>query len=87
MELNETKITEREHEVFQLVCRGYSNQEIADMLFISIHTVKAHLLAVMRKLNIKNRTLLAYFAGKNNVFSSNDESLFSEVNLQNLREF
>jgi len=86
MDLYETKITEREHEVFQLVCKGFTNQEIAEKLFVSIHTVKAHLTAVLRKLNIKNRTLLAYFAGKFHLFEVKDENLFSDVRFENLRE-
>jgi DNA-binding NarL/FixJ family response regulator len=38
-----------------LVVKGCTNREIGQDLFISEHTVKAHLSSIMTKLNIKNR--------------------------------
>lgn len=52
-------LTKRESEVLQLVSEGLTNAEIADVLQISIHTAKAHVAAVLRKLNVKNRLLAA----------------------------
>lgn len=60
-------LTERELEVLEYVCKGYSNNEIAQALFISEHTAKAHVTAILRKLEVKNRTIAAYLAGKNNI--------------------
>ncbi len=60
-------LTERELEVLEYVCKGYSNSEIADALFISEHTAKAHVTAILRKFDVKNRTIAAYFAGKNHI--------------------
>ncbi len=50
-----SSLTSRERELLDLVSRGYTNQQIADQLTISVNTVKRHLKAVFRKLNIHNR--------------------------------
>lgn len=49
-------ISERELEVLQLMAQGLSNQEIADKLFVSLHTVKSHLSNLYSKLDVKRRT-------------------------------
>ncbi|MNI68791.1 Response regulator protein VraR [compost metagenome] len=51
-------LSEREKEVMGLLMNGYSNQEIAADLYITEVTVKKHLTAVFRKLNVRNRTQL-----------------------------
>jgi predicted ATPase/DNA-binding CsgD family transcriptional regulator len=48
-------LTERELEVLRLIANGLQNQEIADQLFIVIGTVKAHINAIYRKLDVANR--------------------------------
>lgn len=50
-------LTKREKEVLELLAKGYTNPEIAQMLYISPHTVKAHVAAILKKLNAKNRLL------------------------------
>jgi DNA-binding NarL/FixJ family response regulator len=45
----------RERIILQEVASGASNQEIADNLQISIHTVKTHLYKIYRKINVPNR--------------------------------
>jgi DNA-binding CsgD family transcriptional regulator len=55
-------LTKRERDVYTLVCQGLSNQEIAQQLFISESTVKAHLHHVFDKLGIRSRTALALSA-------------------------
>jgi DNA-binding CsgD family transcriptional regulator len=49
----------REREVYDLVCEGLSNAEIAERLFISTSTVKVHVHHVFDKLGIRSRTALA----------------------------
>lgn len=46
----------REKEVLALIAQGFSNQEIADQLFISLHTVKTHARKINAKLGAKSRT-------------------------------
>lgn len=49
-------ISDRELDVLQLMARGYSNQEIADKLFVSLHTIKTHCSNLYSKLDVKRRT-------------------------------
>lgn len=49
-------LTEREHEVLQLVAAGLTNPEIAEKLVISPQTVKKHAANIYGKLNVSNRT-------------------------------
>lgn len=46
----------RELEVYELLTKGFSNKKIADKLFISEATVKAHISSILRKLNVTART-------------------------------
>lgn len=48
-------LTNRECEVLELISYGYSNKEIADRLFVSIHTIKAHTSSLLYKIGAKNR--------------------------------
>jgi DNA-binding CsgD family transcriptional regulator len=53
---NELGISKREFEVLALVNQGFSNQEIADALFVSTNTVKTHTSNIFEKLEVRNRT-------------------------------
>ena len=48
-------LSSREEEIVKLIIQGHSNQEIAETLFISIHTVKTHNENIFKKLGVKNR--------------------------------
>jgi LuxR family maltose regulon positive regulatory protein len=48
-------LTLRESEVLDALCRRLSYQEIADELFISVHTVKSHTMHIYEKLGVANR--------------------------------
>jgi len=52
------RLTAREQELTRLVCNGQSNQEIADQACLSVPTVKKHLHAVFRKLEVSSRSQL-----------------------------
>lgn len=49
-------LSERELEVLQLIAQGLSNREVAERLFISLHTVKTHARNIYAKLEVSNRT-------------------------------
>ena len=61
------KLTEREITILKLIMQGYANNQISKKIFISIHTVKAHIGSIIRKLDAKNRTNAVYIALKNNL--------------------
>ncbi|XOV91960.1 MAG: response regulator transcription factor [Bacteroidota bacterium] len=50
------KISPREHEVLIKIAEGYSNNEIAEKLFVSENTIKTHVSNLYIKLNVKRRT-------------------------------
>jgi LuxR family maltose regulon positive regulatory protein len=52
----ESPLSPRETEVFELLARGLSNKEIAQNLFISESTVKVHVSRVLEKLGVRTRT-------------------------------
>jgi NarL family two-component system response regulator LiaR len=58
----EEPLTEREEEVLGLVAQGLANQEIADRLFVSERTVRAHVSNILGKLHVANRTQAALYA-------------------------
>ncbi|MEO8398289.1 MAG: LuxR C-terminal-related transcriptional regulator [Ignavibacteriaceae bacterium] len=59
----ESKIlSERENEVVKLVAKGKTNKEIAEKLFLSIHTIYTHRKDIMRKLKIKSPLELVLYA-------------------------
>lgn len=59
---NEYSLTDREHDILALLSEGRSNRDIAQRLFLSEKTVKAHLAAIFRKLGVTNRTQAAMVA-------------------------
>ena len=61
--------TQRELKVLELVCLGLTNPEIASKLYISNHTVKAHVASILKKFEVKNRTSAAYLAAKNEIIN------------------
>jgi DNA-binding NarL/FixJ family response regulator len=58
----EYSLTQREHDILSLLAEGRSNREIAQALYLSEKTVKAHLAAIFRKLGVTNRTQAAMMA-------------------------
>ncbi|WP_095055659.1 LuxR C-terminal-related transcriptional regulator [Pseudomonas sp. Irchel s3b2] len=52
----QSRLSLREIEVLKLVAQGNSNQQIADLLFISLHTVKTHARRINVKLGVERRT-------------------------------
>ena len=57
-------LTAREMEVLALIAQQYTNQEIADQLFISPHTVVSHRRNLLQKLQAKNSAGLVHHAAR-----------------------
>lgn len=53
-------LSTRELDVLILVLKGLTNQEIANNLFITTHTVKTHLQSIFKKMGVSNRTALCH---------------------------
>lgn len=56
------RLTSRENDVVQLIAKGYTNQAIADELFITLKTVKTHVSNILSKLEVEDRTQVAIYA-------------------------
>jgi len=64
------QLSKREREVADLVAQGLSNQEIADKLYISVRTVKAHLTSIFSKTGCRDRLELAVGIKNRNLVSA-----------------
>jgi len=60
-----TGLTPREIEILAMVAAGAKNEEIADRLCISPHTVKTHIYNIFKKINVPNRLQAALWAANN----------------------
>jgi len=66
---NIDSLSPREREVFLLVARGLTNAEIARAAYVSEATVKTHIAAILRKLDLRGRVQVVVFAHRNDVVS------------------
>ena len=57
-------LTTRETQILKLITEGYSNNEIANKLFVSINTTKAHVASILQKLEVDDRLQAALKALK-----------------------
>lgn len=62
---HDNQLSKRELEVLQLIASGFSNQEIADKLFISLRTVTNHRASLYQKTNVNNTAALLALAIRN----------------------
>ncbi len=63
--IEKLKLTERETEILEFICKGLSNNEISKKLFLSPRTVESHKSKVLKKTNTKNTAELIIYAIKN----------------------
>jgi DNA-binding NarL/FixJ family response regulator len=61
------EFTKREKEVLELICKGNSNLQISEGLYISQRTVERHRSSLLEKTNSKNSISLVVYAIKNNI--------------------
>lgn len=66
-EKNEYNLTAREKQILKLITKGYSNNEIAKELFVSINTTKAHVASILQKLEVDDRLQAALKALNNKI--------------------
>jgi len=65
-------LTPREREFVELIYRGKSNKEIAEMLFLSESTVKTHIYNIFRKMEVRNRVSVICIINGENPSSQED---------------
>lgn len=63
------RLTSREMDVLACIAKGFSNQDIAQALFVSEKTVKNHLTNIFRKLHINDRTQALIYVIRNKIVS------------------
>jgi DNA-binding NarL/FixJ family response regulator len=64
-------LSERELEIISFIAEGFTNQQIADKLFLSAHTVNTHRKNIMAKLGVNNTAGIVMYAVKTNLVSPN----------------
>ncbi|MEN4759181.1 response regulator transcription factor [Chryseobacterium sp. C39-AII1] len=65
----EDELSEREKDVVKLICQEFTNNEIAEKLFISPRTVESHRQRVLEKIGAKNTVGIVIYAIINNIYS------------------
>ena len=73
-------LSEREQEVIKLIAEGYTNSRIAELLFLSGHTVNTHRKNIMQKLGVNNTAAIVMFAVKNELVNTNKFLFSTELN-------
>jgi ArsR family metal-binding transcriptional regulator/DNA-binding CsgD family transcriptional regulator len=63
----QTDLTDREIQVLRFVAEGATNIEISDILSISPHTVKSHIIHIFNKLGVNDRTQAAVWATRHKI--------------------
>jgi two-component system response regulator NreC len=58
----ESRLSLREEEILRLVALGYTNQQAADLLYLSVKTVETYRARLMAKLGLRNRAELVRYA-------------------------
>ena len=67
------QLSPREEEVLRLVALGYTNQQAADMLYLSIKTVETYRARLMAKLDLRNRAELVRYALQQGLLDEEEE--------------
>ncbi len=70
---SKNNLSKRETEILKLLVIGKSNKEIANILYVSIHTVISHRKNITSKLGIKSTAAMAIFAVANNLIDINED--------------
>ena len=65
IKFSDNLITSREHAVLKLIVEGFTNQQIAETLHISVRTVDTHRANMLTKLKLANTAMLVRFAVEN----------------------
>ena len=64
-----SRLTPRERDILQRVSEGQSNEEIAGMLFLSVHTVHTHVRNILMKLEVHSKLQAVALAAKSGILT------------------
>jgi DNA-binding NarL/FixJ family response regulator len=73
-------LSERENEIITFIAEGLTNVQIAEILFLSNHTINTHRKNIMNKLGVKNTAGIVMYAVKTNLVSPNKFLFASDSN-------
>jgi DNA-binding NarL/FixJ family response regulator len=73
-------LSDREAEIITLIAEGLTNNQIADDLCLSAHTINTHRKNIMAKLGVKNTAGIVMYAVKTNLVSPNKFLFAAEAN-------
>ena len=68
------EITDREIEIIRLICQGFKNKEIADILFLSERTIEGHRSRIYERLDAKTLVDIVFFAIENGIVARKNYS-------------
>lgn len=71
-------LSSRELEVIKMIAEGMTNNQIADGLFLSAHTINAHRRNIMQKLGVNNTAALVMYAVRSGMVNPNKFLFFPE---------
>jgi DNA-binding NarL/FixJ family response regulator len=63
-----SRLSDREREVLQLILKGYTDNEIAEALFLSFNTIKSHRKNILLKTGSRNAVVLAHLAYESGLY-------------------
>lgn len=69
------RLSQREHEVLRLIADGLENQAIANLLFVSVETVRTHVKSILRKLASRDRTHAVAVAFRSGVLAVDEDAV------------
>jgi len=79
-------LTNREREILGLVARGYKNQEVADILFVSRETIRWHLRSMYSKLGVPDRKRAIEYALTKGMITAAKPSVAERVGIAQRRQ-
>ena len=68
-------LSQREHEVLRLIADGLENQAIANVLFVSVETIRTHVKSILRKLSSRDRTHAVAVAFRSGVLTVEEDAV------------
>ena len=77
---NPVQLSKRELQIIQFIAEGYTNSQIAAIIYLSNHTVNTHRKNIMKKLGVNNTAGIVMYAVKTQMVSPNQFS-FKKSNL------